>query len=316
MKKLSGKVAIVTGSSRGIGRAIAKGLAEDGALVIINYAGNAEAAKAVVAEIAGTGGEAIAIQARLGTAAETEKLFSSFESAVKDREGGARLNILVNNAGFGHFGGVSEATEENFDQVFAANTKAPFLVTKFALPHLASGGRIINISSGASRRPETRFGLYAMSKAALDAMTLALAAELGAQGVTVNTVAPGWTATDANASARQDATLVRTVESQTALGRLGRARRHSPCRRLSCVRRRRLGDRPVHRRQRRLQAAVGLSMIDRREFILTAAAFASGTDAFAQDANSNPPLSRKEENTVSEPALNRELYEGVSACAV
>lgn len=221
MKKLAGKVAIVTGSSRGIGRAIAKRLAEDGALVIINYAGNAEAANAAVAEIAEMGGKAIAIQARLGSAAETEKLFSSFESALKDHDGEARLNILVNNAGFGHFGGVSEATEEDFDQVFAANTKAPFLVTKFALPYLAPGARIVNISSGASKRPETRFGLYAMSKAALDAMTIALAAELGAQGVTVNTVAPGWTATDANASARQDAALVRTVESQTALGRLG-----------------------------------------------------------------------------------------------
>jgi 3-oxoacyl-[acyl-carrier protein] reductase len=221
MKKLAGKVAIVTGSSRGIGRAIAKRLAEDGALVIINYAGNTEAADAAVAEITAAGGEAVAIQAKLGSAVDTKKLFSEFEGALKDRDGGARLNILVNNAGLGHFGGVSEATEENFDQVFMANTKAPFLTTKLALPYLVSGARIINISSGASKRPETRFGLYAMSKAALDAMTLALAAELGAQGVTVNTVAPGWTATDANASVRQDAALVETVENQTALGRLG-----------------------------------------------------------------------------------------------
>jgi 3-oxoacyl-[acyl-carrier protein] reductase len=221
MKKIAGKVALVTGSSRGIGRAIAKRLAEDGALVIINYASNAEAANSLVVEIATAGGEAIAIQAKLGSAAEAKKLFSRFQSALKDRDGGARLNVLVNNAGLGHFGKVSEATEENFDEVFAANTKAPFLVTKSALPFLAPGARIINISSGASRRPETRFGLYAMSKAAVDAMTVALAAELGAQGITVNTIAPGWTVTDANASAREDATLVRTVENQTALGRLG-----------------------------------------------------------------------------------------------
>jgi 3-oxoacyl-[acyl-carrier protein] reductase len=221
MKKLAGKVALVTGSSRGIGRAIAKRLAEDGALVIINYASGAEAANSLAAEIATGGGEALAIQARLGSAAETKKLFSVFESALRGRDGGARLNILVNNAGVGHFGKVSEATEENFDEVFAANTKAPFLVTKSALPFLAPRSRIINISSGASRRPETRFGLYAMSKAAVDVMTVALAAELGAKGITVNTVAPGWTATDANVTARQDAALVRTVENQTALGRLG-----------------------------------------------------------------------------------------------
>jgi NAD(P)-dependent dehydrogenase (short-subunit alcohol dehydrogenase family) len=221
MKKLSGKTALVTASSRGIGRAIAKRLADDGSLVIINYAGNAEAAHSLTAEISAAGGKAIAIQAKLGSASETNKLFSRLESELKDLGEKVRLDILVNNAGIGHFGKVSEATEQNFDDVFTANAKAPFLVTRSALSLLAPGGRIINISSGASKRPGTLFGLYAMTKAAVDAMTLALAAELGPQGITVNTVAPGWTATDANASARQDAATVRNVESQTALGRLG-----------------------------------------------------------------------------------------------
>jgi 3-oxoacyl-[acyl-carrier protein] reductase len=221
MKKLAGKVALVTGSSRGIGRAIARRLAEDGALVIINYAGNAEAAESVVSEITAAGGEALAIQAKLGGPSETDKLFSGFEDALKHREGGARLDILVNNAGLAYFGKVSEAGEENFDDVFAGNTKTPFLVTTYALRFLAPGARIINISSGASKRPGTLFGLYAMAKAALDAMTLALAAELGPRGITVNTVAPGWTATDANASARQDEAVIRAVENETALGRLG-----------------------------------------------------------------------------------------------
>jgi 3-oxoacyl-[acyl-carrier protein] reductase len=221
MSKLSGKIALITASSRGIGRAIVKRLAEDGALVIINYAGNAEAANSLVAEIAAAGGEAIAIQAKLGSAPETDKLFSRLESELRDRGKPTRLDVLVNNAGIGHFGKVSDATEQNFDDVFAANTKAPFLATKSALPFLVAGGRIINISSGASRRPGTLFGLYAMTKAAVDAMTLALAAELGPRGITVNTVAPGWTATDANASAREDVATVRNVESQTALGRLG-----------------------------------------------------------------------------------------------
>jgi 3-oxoacyl-[acyl-carrier protein] reductase len=221
MKKLSGKTALVTGSSRGIGRAIAKRLAEDGALVIVNYAGNVEAANSLAAEIAAVGGEALPIQAKLGTVFETNKLFSRFESALKERGNQARLNILVNNTGIGHFGKVSDATEQNFDDVFTANTKTPFLVTRSALQYLAAGARVINISSGASKRPGTLFGLYAMAKAAVDAMTLALAAELGPRGITVNTVAPGWTATDANASARQDVATVSHVESQTALGRLG-----------------------------------------------------------------------------------------------
>ena len=221
MTKLSGKTALITGSSRGIGRAIAKRLAEDGALVIINYASDAEAANSLVTEIAAAGGEAIAIQAKLGSAPETNKLFSRLESELKARGKQTRLDVLVNNAGIGHFGKVSDATEQDLENVFAANAKAPFLVTKGALPFLAPGGRIINISSGASRRPGTLFGLYAMTKAAVDAMTLALAAELGPQGITVNTVAPGWTATDANARAREDLATVRNVESQTALGRLG-----------------------------------------------------------------------------------------------
>jgi 3-oxoacyl-[acyl-carrier protein] reductase len=221
MSELFGKIALVTGSSRGIGRAIAERLAGDGALVIINYAGNAVAANSLVAKIAAAGGKAIAIQAKLGSASQTKQLFSRLESELRDHGEQPRLDILVNNAGIGHFGRVLDATEQSFDEVFTANTKAPFLVTKSALPFLSPGGRIINISSGASRRPGTLFGLYAMAKAAVDAMTLALAAELGPQGVTVNTVAPGWTATDANASARQDVATVRNVESQTALGRLG-----------------------------------------------------------------------------------------------
>jgi 3-oxoacyl-[acyl-carrier protein] reductase len=221
MSRLSGKIALVTGSSRGIGRAIAKRLAADGAFVFANYAGNAEAARSLVLEIEAMGGESVAIQARLGSAAETNRLFSEFETAARNRGGEPRIDILVNNAGAGHFGKLSDATERDFDEIFAANTKTPFLATKLALRFLAPGGRVINISSGASRRPGIQFGLYAMTKAAVDTMTLAFAAELGPRGITVNTVAPGWTATDANAAARQDEATVRSVESQTALGRLG-----------------------------------------------------------------------------------------------
>src|SRR5690348_5285325 len=155
MKNLSGKVALVTASSRGIGRAIAKRLAKDGALVVINYAGNAEAANSLVTEIATIGGEAIAIQAKLGSASETDTLYARLASELQNRAKPMRLDVLVNDAGVGHFGRLLDATEQNFDDVFAANAKAPFLVTRSALPHLTPGGRIINVSSGASRRPGT-----------------------------------------------------------------------------------------------------------------------------------------------------------------
>jgi 3-oxoacyl-[acyl-carrier protein] reductase len=221
LQPLSGKIALVTGASRGIGRAIAERLAKDGALVIANYANNAEAADSLVSEITTAGGTAFAVQARLGTSSETEKLFARIDQELMRRKGHARLDILVNNAGVGLFGKLSAATERQFDELFAANAKAPLLVTTCALKYLATGGRVINISSGASKRPGVLFGLYSMTKAAVDAMTLAFAAELGSRGITVNTIAPGWTATEGNAAARQDAAIVRDVESQTALGRLG-----------------------------------------------------------------------------------------------
>jgi 3-oxoacyl-[acyl-carrier protein] reductase len=220
-KRLSGKVALVTGASRGIGRAIAKRLAHDGALVAIDYAGNSDAANSAVMEIKEAGGDAFAIQARVGSAEETTKLFSALDSALNARNGNVTFNTLVNNAGIAHFGKVSEATEEDFDRVFSVNTKGTFLVTQAALPRLRDGGRIINISTGASRRPGLLFGLYAMTKAAVEVLTLALAAELGPRGITVNTIAPGWTETEGNASARDNAEIVRSVISQTALGRLG-----------------------------------------------------------------------------------------------
>jgi 3-oxoacyl-[acyl-carrier protein] reductase len=221
MATLSGKVSLVTAASRGIGSAIAKHLARAGALVAINYAENTEAASSLVGEIKEAGGDAFAIQARVGSTAETQKLFTRLDDELSQRGRDGTLHILVNNAGLPHFGMVSTATEEDFNQVFEVNAKGTFLVTKAALPRLADGGRIINISSGASKRPGTLFGLYAMSKAVVDTMTISLAGELGPRRITANTVAPGWTVTEGNAKARENAATVQAVERQTAFGRLG-----------------------------------------------------------------------------------------------
>jgi 3-oxoacyl-[acyl-carrier protein] reductase len=216
MNGLADQTALVTGASRGIGRAIAERLARAGAMVVVNYAQNSAAAEQTVEGIVAEGGRAFAVQASLGTQAETDKLF-----AALDAHGVDRLDILVNNAAFGMFKSVVDTTEEDLDHVFAVNLKGPFLVTRAALPRLADGSRIINISSGASERPIPALAAYSMTKAALNAFTKLLGAELGARDITVNTVAPGWTETDGNAAARQDPQLVADVNSRTALGRFG-----------------------------------------------------------------------------------------------
>jgi len=212
---LTGKVALITGGSSGIGAATAVLFAELGAAVAIGYHGNEAGAKKVHQEIEKAGGKATAIRADVRKSAEIRTMIETVTKQL------GPIDILVNNAGVGHFGKLSDTTVEDFDRLFAINTRGSFLVTLSALQRMNEGGRVINISSGASKRPATVFGAYAMSKAALDVMTLALAAELGPRGITVNSVAPGWTATEANAAARQDAEIVRNVESQTALGRLG-----------------------------------------------------------------------------------------------
>src|SRR6516162_2137597 len=139
---LKGKVAVVTGASRGIGRAIALRLARDGALVCVNYHSNAEAAKATVAEIEAAGGEAFALQADVGSVEQLGRFFEALDAELTARRGDRRFDILVNNAGIA-FRGTTEATSEaDFDRLFATNVKGPFFVTKHALPRLRDGGRI------------------------------------------------------------------------------------------------------------------------------------------------------------------------------
>src|SRR5438270_5023006 len=202
--RLKGKVAVVTGGSRGIGRAIARRFAQEGALVAVHYGKNAEAAAATVRDIEASGGKALAIGAELGSLANIEQFYKQLDAELKKRTGKAEFDILVNNAGVAFFRNIEQTTEKEFDELFAVNVKGAFFVTQEALPRLRDKGRIINISSGVSKRPSKDLIAYTMTKAALDAMTVALAAEVGKRGITVNTIALGYVATDINSQMLSD----------------------------------------------------------------------------------------------------------------
>lgn len=220
---LKGKTAVITGASRGIGRAIALRLVKDGALVAVNYQKNAEAAAAVVREIEAVGGEAFAVQGDVGSVAGIGQFFQALDTELTKRRGNNRIDILVNNAGIGRQATVETTTEQVFDELMAVNLKGPFFVTQQALSRLRDGGRIINLSSALSKYPYPRMAAYSMGKAAINHFTLILAAELGKRGITVNAIGPGLTVTDFTAHARQDPQVVQAVSAHTALGRLGEA---------------------------------------------------------------------------------------------
>ena len=220
---LKGKIAVITGASRGIGRAIALRLAKDGALVVVNYQKNAEAAAAVVREIEAASGEAFAVQGDVGSLAGISGFFQSLDAQLTKRRGGNRFDILVNNAGIGRDGTVETTSEAAFDELIAVNLKGPFFVAQQAISRLRDGGRIINLSSALSRIAYPRMAAYSMGKAAINHFTLILAAELGNRGITVNAVGPGLTVTDFTAHARQDPRVVEHITAHTALGRLGEA---------------------------------------------------------------------------------------------
>ncbi|MET9625856.1 SDR family oxidoreductase [Lentzea sp. NPDC006480] len=215
MSKLCGRTALVTGASRGIGRAIAMRLAGDGAVVAVHYGGNETAAAQTVAEIKAAGGEAFAVRARLGTPDGVDALFAELT--------GGPLDILVNNAGGGGRGGtIEQTTTEQFDDLFAVNVAAPFFILQRALPLLRDGGRIINISSCAPRVAAPQQVAYAMTKGAVDVLSKTLAVQLGPRGITVNSVAPGATDTDGTAYLRDHPEIRAGISAITALGRVGR----------------------------------------------------------------------------------------------
>ena len=186
MNSLKGKVAIVTGASKGIGAAIARGLAEAGAKVAVNYASDKAGADRVVAEIAAKGGKAVAIPADMSKAADVERLFEEANGAL------GAPNVLVNNAGVFEFGPVENVTEAQFHRHFDINVLGTMLAVQQAIKYFPKeGGSIVNISSIASKSPVPNSSLYAATKGAVDTLTLALARELGPRKIRVNAVAPG-----------------------------------------------------------------------------------------------------------------------------
>ncbi|MFD8972187.1 SDR family oxidoreductase [Streptomyces sp. NPDC059593] len=187
---LAGRTALVTGASRGIGRAIALRLAADGARVAVHYASNETAAKETVAAIEAAGGSAFAIRAELGVPGDAEALWKAFDEHADG------LDILVNNAGIAGPGLIHEVEEADYDRVFAVNAKAPFFIIKQGLGRLRDGGRIVNISSGVTKVAFPGMTSYAASKGAVEVLTLTLAQTLGSRGITVNAVSPGTIETD------------------------------------------------------------------------------------------------------------------------
>ncbi len=218
MKALRGKTALVTGSSRGIGRAIAQRLATDGALVAIHDGGNDAAANETLKAIEQEGGQAFLVKAELGVSGDIDALFTKLAQGLTGRP----LDILVNNAAVAPQITITQTTAEEFDRIFAINVRAPFFIIQRALPLMPDGGRIINISSGVTwfATPAT---VYSMTKGALNVLGRSLANSLGARNITVNTISPGITDTDMNPSIRdKDSEAVERVAAMTALGRPGR----------------------------------------------------------------------------------------------
>jgi 3-oxoacyl-[acyl-carrier protein] reductase len=216
-KKLAGKVAVVTGASKGIGAAIAKHLADEGASVVVNYASSKQGAERVVAEITAKGGRAVAVQADVARKADIQRLFAAA------REAFGRLDVLVNNAGVYEFAPLEEVTAEHFHRQFDLNVLGLILTTQEAVKHFGpDGGSVVNVSSVVSTAAPANASVYSATKAAVDAVTRSLAKELGPRKVRVNSINPGMVETEGfRAAGIDESELRKQVEAQTPLGRIG-----------------------------------------------------------------------------------------------
>ena len=217
-KKLAGKVALVTGASKGIGASIATHLAAEGAAVVVNYSSSKDGADRVVADIVSKGGKAVAVQADLSRPEEVKGLFQETRKAID------RLDILVNNAGIYEFAPLDEVTPGHFHKTFDLNVLGLLLASQEAARHFGSaGGSIVNISSVVATSAPPGTSVYSASKAAVNAVTKALAQELGPRKIRVNAVNPGMVETEGlHATGIAASDLRKQIESQTPLGRIGR----------------------------------------------------------------------------------------------
>jgi 3-oxoacyl-[acyl-carrier protein] reductase len=217
MSKLAGKVAVVTGASKGIGAGIAKGLAAEGAAVVVNYASSKEGADRVVDEIKGKGGRAVAVQGDVGKAADVQRIFAETKKAF------GRLDVLVNNAGVYEFAELGEITEEHFHKQFNTNVLGLILATQEAAKLFGpEGGSVINIGSTASQVTPPSTAVYTGTKGAVDAVTHVLAKELGPKKIRVNSINPGVVETEGTRTIGIiGSDFQKTFEAQTPLGRIG-----------------------------------------------------------------------------------------------
>jgi 3-oxoacyl-[acyl-carrier protein] reductase len=225
-QKLTGKVAVVTGASKGIGASIAKHLADEGAAVVVNYASSKQAAQGVVAEISGRGGRAIAVGADVAKQADIQRLFAEAKKAFD------RLDILINNAGIYEFAPLEDVTAAHFHKLFDLNVLGLILTTQEAVKHFGrAGGSIVNISSVVSTAAPPNSSVYSASKAAVDAVTRSLAKELGPRKIRVNSINPGMVETEGTTSAGITANendFRKQFETHAPLGRIGQPRDIAP----------------------------------------------------------------------------------------
>jgi len=217
MGQLNGKVAIVTGASKGIGAAIAENFGAEGASVVVNYASSKEGADRVVAQITAKGGRAIAVQADMSKAADVLRLFAEAAKAY------GKLDVLVNNAGIYTFGPIEAVSESEFHRQYNTNVLGPILAIQESLKHFGpGGGSVINVSSVASTAAMPQSVVYSSTKGALDAVTRVLAAELAGKKIRVNTIAPGGVETEGvHEAGIMGSDMEKQMVASTPLGRMG-----------------------------------------------------------------------------------------------
>lgn len=216
-KKLEGKVAVVTGASKGIGASIALHLAAEGAAVVVNYASSKEGAEKIVAQIKAKGGKAIAVQASVAKPADVQRLFAE---TIKTYD---KVDILINNAGVYDFVPLESVTPEHYHRMFDTNVLGLILTTQEAVKRFGTrGGSIINISSVASTSAPATASVYSATKGAVDSITRSLAKELGAKGIRVNSINPGMVETEGvHAAGFAESDFRKQIEAQTPVGRIG-----------------------------------------------------------------------------------------------